>query len=760
MVRGAGIGVEVGVTIPSTVTAPSRERHAGLSTTVLGVDMPSHLSTDPERWTRLDLTGTWKATHATDDVLRTSVGLKIDDSMWMDIAVPGHWQTQPGFEDDNGPLLYHRRFETPKPADGERLFAVLDGIFYQADVWLDGAYLGDPEGYFSPHAYDITALSHLDTEHVLSVGVTCSPQRNRSSKRNITGVFQHWDCIDPEFNPGGVWRNVRIERTGPVRIDATRVLCRDASDASANVRMFAKLDSDRERSIRIVTLVDSRRVHEQERSVAKGSNDIDWDIDIDDPKLWWPWSLGAQNLVSVSVEVFCDGELSHAVTKRTGLREVAIQDWTFTVNGERLFVKGANLAPTRAALGDASGEELRRDVELARDAGLDLIRVHGHISRNDIYDAADELGMLIWQDFPLQWGYARQIRRQAVRQAQEAVDVLGHHPSIALWCAHNEPFSIESTDFDPADKRKLALQFLTGQQLPSWNKSILDHWVKRAFEKVDVTRPVIPHSGVLPHLPQLDGTDSHLYFGWYHGDERDLPSFAAKVPRLVRFVSEFGAQAIPDSHEFIDSSRWPDLDWDHLSERHGLQKRIFDQRVPPAAFASFEEWKAATQIHQAELLKHHIETLRRLKYRPAGGFCMFAFNDAMPMVSWSVLDHRRVPKRGFTALVEACRPVIIVAERPPAVMRPGQPISLELHAISDLRHSLIEARVTAVVASGNTRLEWSWEGDLPADDCTRIGTVDFIVSNPETNNDDVVLDLTLECGDVVATNRYTALVRY
>ena len=83
--------------------------------------------------------------------------------------------------------------------------------------------------------------------------------------------------------------------------------------------------------------------------------------------------------------------------------------------------------------------EFRHDVELAREAGLDLLRVHGHISRPELYDAADELGMLLWQDFPLQWGYARSIRKEAVRQAREAVDQLGHHPSIAVWCAHNEP---------------------------------------------------------------------------------------------------------------------------------------------------------------------------------------------------------------------------------------------------------------------------------------------------------------------------------
>ena len=709
--------------------------------------------TDP--WTLHDFAGPWRVAPATDDILRTGVGLDVDDDEWATITVPGHWQSDPAFADNQRPLLYRTSFTSVAPAEAERRFIVVDGIFYQGDVWLDGAYLGDPEGYFVPHAYDITALSRLDDEHVLAVAATCSPQKDKRAKRNITGVFQHWDCIAPSFNPGGLWRGIRLERTGPVRIDSWNVLCRDANDVRAHLRLRARLDSATERPVKLVTLVDGLVADEQERTLAVGTNSIDWNIDIDDPQLWWPWSLGAQPLTEITLQAFTDGVLSHQITKRTGLREVAVQDWVFSVNGERLFVKGANLAPTRAALGDASSDELRRDIELAKEAGLDMVRVHGHISRPELYDAADEMGMLVWQDFPLQWGYARQIRREAVRQAEEAVSVVGHHPSIVMWCAHNEPFSLSIGDGDTFDAKKLAIPFLAGHQLPSWNKSILDRWVKRAFERTDETRPVIAHSGVLPHLPTLEGTDSHLYFGWYHGNERDLPGFAAKIPRLVRFVSEFGAQAVPESAGFIDTTFWPNLDWDQLRREHGLQKEIFDLHVPPAAFETFDEWRLATQIYQAELIKHHIETLRRLKYRPTGGFCMFALNDAMPMVSWSVLDSARVPKLGYTALAEACQPVIIVADRLPATMVGGTRLRITVHAVSDRHDALADTEVSAVVEASGERREWKWEGDILPDECTRVGEIEIVAPYaPGT----ITLDLTLQCGDVVATNRYTTVV--
>ena len=170
--------------------------------------------------------------------------------------------------------------------------------------------------------------------------------------------------------------------------------------------------------------------------------------------------------------------------------------------------------------------------------------------------------MLLLQDFPLQWGYGRSVRREAVRQAREAVDALGHHPSIVQWCAHDEPVAdAPQVEGDSAGPRGSGGS--SRQQLPTWNKSVLDRWVKRAFEQADPTRPTVAHGGVLPHLPQLDGTDSHLWLGWHRGEVGDLAERAAPLPRLVRFVSEFGAQSVPaGADEFVDTTRWPDLDWD------------------------------------------------------------------------------------------------------------------------------------------------------------------------------------------------------
>ena len=703
----------------------------------------------------MDLSGAWPARRADEELRRTFPSPDLDDSGWDQLAVPGHWRSTPAFADDDGPLLCRRRFEATAPAAGRRGWLTFDGLFYQGDVWLDGAYVADTEGYFFPHTFEITDALRDRSEHVLAVEVTCSPPGNLSAKRNLTGVFQHWDCLDPAWNPGGIWRPVRIEETGSVRIARLRALCVEATSERATLSFRATLDAAESTSVRLRTTVDGTD-HEAEHPLAAGENRVEWRVAVDRPRLWWPHALGDQPLHDITVEaVLDDGAISDRRVVRTGLRQVRMEKWVLHVNGERLFLKGSNQGPARMALADATPEELAGDVRLAVDAGLDFLRVHGHVSRPELYDAADEAGLLLWQDLPLQWGYARGIRKQAATQAREAVDLLGHHPSIFLWCGHNEPFAIVGTEPGPDGfPARVVARFAVAQELPGWNKTVLDRSIRRSLSKADPSRPVIPHSGVLPH-PGSGGTDTHLYFGWYHGEERDFPRLLAAFPRLARFITEFGAQAVPETDEFLHPERWPDLDWADLGERHSLQKAIFDQRVPPDDHATFESWRAATQAYQSTVIRHHVETLRRLKYRPTGGFAQFCFADSYPSVTWSVLDHQRVPKAGYHALAAACAPVIVVADRPAAMYTPGTPLALDVHVVSDLRTGLMGAVVRARLSWPGGDHAWGWEGDIPADDCVRVGTVQAVV--PDAAGP-LVLDVTLEHPEAKAANRYESVI--
>jgi beta-mannosidase len=308
---------------------------------------------------------------------------------------------------------------------------------------------------------------------------------------------------------------------------------------------------------------------------------------------------------------------------------------------------------------------------------------------------------------------------------------------------------------EPKALRRLALRAVVAQELPTWNKTVLDRSVKRALEKADGTRPVIAHSGVLPHPPQLDGTDSHVYFGWYHGQERDFPGFLRALPRMARFVSEFGAQAVPATADFCEPERWPDLDWDRLGRTHALQRAVFDRHVPPAAYATFDEWRAATQAYQATVVRRHIEALRRIKYRPTGGFAQFCFADGHPAVTWSVLGHDRAPKAAFDALREACQPVIVVADRLPEQVTAGEALALDVHVVSDLRAQIDDAKVTARLHWEGGSRTWRWRGDIPADGCQRVGTMQIVA--PDAPGP-LVLVLHCQNRGQQVDNRYEAVI--
>jgi beta-mannosidase len=663
-----------------------------------------------------ELGGVWLACEAEGDLHQRFVDPDFDDAGWAPISVPGHWRSTPAFAASDGPVLYRHRFPVTPLAAGQRRFLTFEGVFYYGDVWLDGAYLGATEGYFAPHTFEITeaaqAAAERDAgEHVLAVEVACPRESDRHAKRMVTGVFSHWDALDPEWNPGGLWRPVRVDDSGPVRLSGARCLCIEATEDRGRLLLSLTVDSPAGPTpVLLKARLEGPGVGvdtEQEQTLAAGVNHLSWTVEVDHPPRWWPWRYGPQPLVDVTVHVMADGVRSDGRVLRTAFREIRSDGWRFHVNGERVFVMGSNQGPSVMALGEAGPPELRSDVRRAIDANLDMLRIHGHVTRQEVYAAADEAGLLLWQDVPLQWGYARGARKPAAAQARTLVDLLGHHPSVVVWCGHNEPYpGPAEPDQPPQAKWRNRASLL----LPSWNKDVLDRSLARALRS-DPTRPVVAHSGVPPG-PLRDGTDAHLYFGWYLGGMADMAAVLRRWPRLARFVSEFGAQAVPEAAKFMEPDRWPDLDWDRLAARHNLQRQHFDRFVPPDEFATFDDWRDATQAYQAALIQLQIEDLRRLRFRPTGGFLQFCFADGHPGVTWSVLDHERLPKAGYSALAAASRSVLPMLD----------PRTGRVHVVNELRRPFpdaeIEVRIGETVAS-------RFGGDLAADSLAYVGRVEL-----------------------------------
>lgn len=714
---------------------------------------------DADADSTLDLSGPWRAGLADEELRRTWYGDRFDDSGFTDIDVPGHWRRSSAFTDNDEPLLYRRRFSTVSARDHTRAWLVLDGVCAQGDVWLDESYLGNTDGAWVPHRFEVTDALAARNDHVIGIEVTSPPLGDRSSKKGLLGALQDGPYVVPGWNPGGIWRPVTIRRTGPVAITAHRVLCTAATATRAVVTITCTLDSVTAGQVTIRTVVDGVD-HERHQPLARGTNTVSWDVTVPDPALWWPAELGDQPLVEVTVEVSeptgpdteigrgaerapdsepSDGggttasddeefRRSDSFATRCGLRDVTLRDWILTVNGERLFVRGLLSGPAAHELATAPDDDVTAPVRAAFELGANLLRVHAHLAPDALYRAADEAGMLIWQDLPLYRGQNRSVRRTAIRTAQATVDRLGAHPSIVVWCGHDEPdHVIGGGGDDDSDRAPGFSRRLLAHQLPNWNRSVLDRSVKRALTGADASRPVIGSSGTWPHPPSLAGTDTHLDLGWSSGDPDDLVRIARAIPRAARFV-QITPSPSPDAPPPARLEvQWPP---DSVADVIGdlpVDPDVLAGRLPPAAFDSAEDWFRAMHNYQALLIRTQIETLRRLKYRPTGGFVIAHLSDLRPGLSPSLIDHTGSPKPAADALRAALAPVLATLSPWPGCAHPGDRIESDVHVISDVRSALVDLRCRVELRWTGGSAHWEFAGDLAADSVERIGHVELLV---------------------------------
>lgn len=709
------------------------------------------------------LPGPWRA-HATDDALRRNfIEHNFDDAAWLDVTVPGHWAEQPKLASRRS-VLYRTTFSLPNDpsTDDGRHWLVFDGIWQSADVWLDGSYLGPTDGWFIPNEFDITDQIHTSEtgEHVLAVEVMSQQPNADEPTRNLNGIFDDPDIVGHQ-NRGGIWQPVRIVSTGPVRMIKNRLVCTEASITAAKVHLRSHLVSDESRSVTITTTLRPPGgappvVSSRQHDLASGATVLEWDLAITDPQLWWPWQLGDQPLYRVTVSVEVNGSISGIWERTVGLRQIRMKNYVLLVNGERLFAKGVDMWPTTTLPADATPEQISGDVARAKDLGLNLLRVESHVARPELYDAADRAGMLIWQDMPMRGEVKRSIQSNAVNAAHRLVDKLGAHPSIVVWCAHYDPTGT-STGRHPlsAIPSRRSVFSVAKQQTPTWTKSVLDRLVGRAFNRADGSRPVVQGSGSWPSAPQFDGTDTHLRFGWHSGTGRDLESFARRIPRMVRWVSSFGAQSIPH-HDQVKVTDWP-ADLGLLAERYGLNETGFRQYLPTSDADTIGDWIEASQAYQSTLLRRQIETLRRLKYKPTGGFTFSALADCRPAISFAIFDHDRQPKHAVAGVKAACQPVIVVADRMPIEVHPGDAVLLDVHVVSDEREPLHDLDVSAHLVWPGGEHTWAWRGQAGADSVSRIGSINWVVP---TVSGPVELHLRLRHnGNEIASNSYRGDIR-
>jgi beta-mannosidase len=610
-----------------------------------------------------------------------------DPGPWLDTTVPSHWQQTPALADHTGKAVYRKRFPL-SPEPNRRYFLRLNGVFYWCTAYLNGARLGANEGYFFPVEYEITDL--LRADNTLLLEVDCPREDDKSRKRQITGVFHHWDCLDPGTNPGGVWLPVEIVATGPARISdplfTTAYLGKD--NASARITGQAAIDTaaPARLTVRISfsprTFAGETQVFERQLHKAAGVNTYHYHLDLQDPTLWWTHDHGRPDLYTLKYEVFLEGEEGPSDVWETayGVRTFEMRDYIAYLNGRRMFIRGNNYPPGDTRLATMTRQRVDLDLRLAREANLNLLRIHAHVDHPLFYQAADEAGILLWQDFPLQWNYRPEIESQALRQVQRMVTHLGSHPSIAVWCMHNEPINAPDLKaYKPGMVSRAAFTLLIYSQ----NRERLDPKLARLCRFLDPTRPTTHCSGERGLLRRHG--DGHFYFGWYFGPMRWFHDKYLNHPQQLRFVTEFGSQSLPnlDSSKKFMADRLEAIDWKHLQARHHYQGFFMRRFVNPKKYRTLADFIAATQSYQSELNRYHIDRLRALKYKPAGGVTPFMFLDSNPAIQWSVIDYWRVPKASYFALQNAMRPIYAFTILDRSRYRRGAVATVPIYAVND-----------------------------------------------------------------------------
>ncbi|HEX8683921.1 MAG TPA: glycoside hydrolase family 2 TIM barrel-domain containing protein, partial [Ardenticatenaceae bacterium] len=561
-------------------------------------------------------------------------------------------------------------------------------------LWLNEHLLGWHEGAFSRQTIEITPFARADGEpHSYRVGarlwganawpqpewrwwerLLIGPTRlAQPGKASIRPYHPRLRLLRPPMQAGwdfapalaaiGLWEGVRLEVTGPVRVAAVRVgewrFAAGDESASADVTLLLDVAEATRATLRL-------RCEPQnfegeggeaivERELAQGSQRVTVPLTLTRPQPWHPWEQGAPNLYSLKTSVEVEGRLSSTLTTQFGIRTVTMEEMRLTVNGAPFFARGVNWVPADILPGTVPRERYRALLEMARERGVNLLRVWGGggRERRDFYDLCDELGLLVWQEFPFACAFLdhyprdAEFLRLAEQEAGAMVRELRHHPSLALWCAGNE-FSYQR------------------------NRSLVDRL--QALVRDHDCRPFL--------RPSPGAEDRHNWHVW-HG-QAPAREYAEETSA---FLSEFGLQA-PPARASLERFLPPDALWppNELWAFHHADVAKLRHYIPGDALESLDAFIEGSQAAQAWGVQVAIERMRRRKADGAGGVAVWQWNEPWPAISWALVDYFGVPKAAAEGLRQWYHPLLLSLEWDlREALAPGDVLRAGLWAINDLR---------------------------------------------------------------------------
>jgi beta-mannosidase len=543
-------------------------------------------------------------------------------------------------------------YETDLPAGTgahEQTDLVFDGLDTVAEILLDGRSLGRVRNMHRSYRFDVTGLSGRLAVRFASAYAEAEAVRGTVGERPgaYAEPYQYvrkmacsfgWDW-GPTLVTAGIWRPVRLERWSTARIARVRPLV-TVDGGTGRVELAVDVERTRvEAPLTVEAAVGGVRA----RAEIDGTHGT-VRVEVPGARLWWPRGYGEQPLYDVELTLLHGEEALDVWRRRIGFRTLELDTsadahgtgFTLVVNGERLFARGVNWIPDDVFPSRITRERYRRRLEQAAGAGVDLVRVWGGgiYESEDFYDACDELGLLVWQDFPFAcaaYPEEQPLRGEVEAEARENVVRLMPHPSLVLWNGNNENlWGFRDWDWEPG---------LAGD---SWGEGYYLGVLPRVVAESDPTRPYTagsPWSGSWRHHPNDPAHGTH--HSWEVWNRTDYADYRLTVPR---FVAEFGWQAPPAYATLRRALPGEELAPDSPGMLHHqkaddgngkLERGLARHFALPEG--DFDRWHYLTQVNQARAVAAGIEHWRS-HWPVCAGTVVWQLNDCWPVTSWAAID--------------------------------------------------------------------------------------------------------------------------
>ncbi len=467
-----------------------------------------------------------------------------------------------------------------------------------------------------------------------------------------------WDW-GPRFVTEGIWRPVHLETWDGLRIENFHI------HQQSITRDLAKLTAELEIEAASPATVSVAFTHNElgGKPVNDGSTTVQLDpgvnrvslpIRITSPKLWYPLGYGAQDRYHFSAAVRTGKTTAAHADLNTGLRSVELRrqpdqwgiSFEFVINGIPVFAKGADMIPYDSFPSRVTPQQRRKILEDARDAHMNMVREWGGglYEPDDFYETADELGIMVWQEFmfggdmiPGDVAFQQNVRQEAIDQIKR----LREHPSIVVWCGNNE---VETGWLHWGDREEFRSNQPYGVSQQVWQDyllmfaDILKTAVHEYTDPVPYT-PSSPSANFVEPPDQDHAGDMHYWAVWHA-----LAPPSDYLTVNPRFMSEYGFQSFPEMRTIRSFAKPEDMDIRSVvmqahQKNHGGNERILTYMLreyrEPKDFPSFVY---LSQVQQAEVIKLGAEHLRRMRPRTMGSL-YWQLNDCWPVASWASVDY-------------------------------------------------------------------------------------------------------------------------